>query len=104
MARIEQTAGRSTGGKAPRKNLKPKATHHPTPKPKTGQIHYPRCFKPGGKYTPPIPELCITNTFSVNALREIHRYQKTTELLLPKLLFKQLVREIAYEINKELRF
>jgi histone H3 len=103
MARTKQTTGWSTGGKAPRKSLKPKAARRPTPKPKTGQIRHPCRFKPGGKYTP-IPELCITNTFSVNALREIHRYQKTTELLLPKLPFKRLVREIAHEINKELRF
>ena len=37
-------------------------------------------------------------------LCEIRWYQKTTELLLPKLPFSQLVREIAHKINKELRF
>ena len=31
------------------------------------------------------------------ALREIRRYQKSTELLLPKLPFQRLVREIAQE-------
>ena len=38
------------------------------------------------------------------ALREIRRYQKSADLLLPKLPFKRLVREIAHDINKELRF
>ena len=33
------------------------------------------------------------------ALREIRRYQKSTELLIPKLPFSKLVREIAEEIN-----
>jgi histone H3 len=33
------------------------------------------------------------------ALREIRRYQKSTELLIPKLPFSKLVREIAEEVN-----
>ena len=37
------------------------------------------------------------------ALREIRRYQKSTELLLKKLPFQRLVREIIQEINVELR-
>ena len=104
MPRTAQTANKSTGGKVPRKNLKNKAALRPAPKPKTGHVRHPRRFKPGGKYTPPIPKFCIINSFIVVALREICRYQKSTELLLPKLPFKRLVREIAHEINKELRF
>jgi histone H3 len=46
----------------------------------------------------------MINSFLAVALREIKRYQKTTNLLLPKLPFKRLVREIAQEINMELRF
>ena len=38
------------------------------------------------------------------ALREIRRYQKSAELLLPKLPFKRLVRKIAHDISKELWF
>ena len=34
------------------------------------------------------------------ALREIQRYQKSTELLIRKLLFQQLVREIAQDLGK----
>ncbi len=38
------------------------------------------------------------------ALREIRRYQKSTELLIPKLCFQRLVREIAQEFKTDLRF
>ena len=104
MSRTEQTARKSTGGKAPHKNLKHKAARHPAPKPKTGQVRHPRHFKPGSKYTPPILKLHIINSFTVVALCEIHRYQKSTELLLLKLPFRWLIREIAHDINKELQF
>ena len=38
------------------------------------------------------------------ALREIRRYQKTTDLLIRKLPFQRLVREIAQEYKSEVRF
>ena len=38
------------------------------------------------------------------ALREILRYQKSTELLIPKLPFQRLVRDIAKEFRISLRF
>ena len=38
------------------------------------------------------------------ALREIRRYQKSTELLIRKLPFQRLVREIAQEYQQDLRF
>lgn len=38
------------------------------------------------------------------ALREIRRYQKSTELLIRKLPFQRLVREIAQDYKAELRF
>jgi len=38
------------------------------------------------------------------ALREIRCYQKSTELLLPRLPFQRLVREIALDFKTELRF
>ena len=38
------------------------------------------------------------------ALREIRRYQKSTEILIRKLPFQRLVREIAKDINANLRF
>ena len=38
------------------------------------------------------------------ALREIRRYQKSTELLIRKLPFNRLVREIAQDFKTDLRF
>ena len=38
------------------------------------------------------------------ALREIRRYQKSTELLIRKLPFARLVREIAQDFKTDLRF
>ena len=38
------------------------------------------------------------------ALREIHCYQKSTELLIRKLPFKRLVREIAQDFKTDLQF
>jgi histone H3/H4 len=38
------------------------------------------------------------------ALREIRRYQKSTELLIRKLPFQRLVREIAQDFKNDLRF
>ena len=38
------------------------------------------------------------------ALREIRRYQKTTELFIRKAAFGRLVREIAQDIKTDLRF
>lgn len=41
----------------------------------------------------------------MKALREIRKYQKTTELLLPKKSFQRLVREIMQDIGKgDMRF
>ncbi len=38
------------------------------------------------------------------ALREIRRYQKSSDLLIRKLPFQRLVREIAQDFKQELRF
>ena len=38
------------------------------------------------------------------ALREIRKYQKTTELLIRKLPFQRLCREISQDFKTELRF
>ena len=38
------------------------------------------------------------------ALREIRRYQKSTELLLRKLPFRRLLREVAQDFKMDLRF
>ncbi len=85
MARTKQTARKSTGGKAPRKALSTKAARKSSPA--TGGIKKPHRYRPG-----------------TVALREIRRYQKSTELLIRKLPFQRLVREIAQDFKTELRF
>jgi histone H3 len=85
MARTKQTARKSTGGKAPRKQLATKAARKSAPS--SGGIKKPHRFRPG-----------------TVALREIRRYQKSTELLIRKLPFQRLVREIAQDYKTDLRF
>ena len=85
MARTKQTARKSTGGKAPRKQLATKAARKSAPA--TGGVKQPRRYRPG-----------------TVALREIRRYQKSTELLIRKLPFQRLVREIAQDFKNDLRF
>uniref|UniRef100_A0A915DCN2 Histone H3 n=1 Tax=Ditylenchus dipsaci TaxID=166011 RepID=A0A915DCN2_9BILA len=84
MARTKQTARKSTGGKAPRKQLATKAAR------KSAQ-------PPVESRSPQIPPGTV-------ALREIRRYQKSTELLIRKLPFQRLVREIAQDFKTDLRF
>ena len=87
MARTKQTARKSTGGKAPRKAvvvrtvLAAKASRKSPPA--TGGVKKPHRYRPG-----------------TVALREIRRYQKSTELLLRKLPFQRLVREIAQDFSR----
>lgn len=85
MARTKQTARKSTGGKAPRKMVPAKAARKSAPA--TGGIKKPHRYRPG-----------------TVALREIRRYQKSTELLIRKLPFQRLVREIAQDCKTDLRF
>jgi histone H3 len=55
-------------------------------KPSTGGVKKPHRFRPGTK-----------------ALREIRQYQKLTELLIPKLPFQRLVREVAQSFKTDVR-
>ena len=108
MARTKQTARKSTGGKAPRKQLATKAARKSAPATcliytilfyKTffvikkfnfniaGGIKKPHRYRPG-----------------TVALREIRKYQKSTELLIRKLPFQRLVKEIAQDFKTDLRF
>uniref|UniRef100_A0A1I7ZJE6 Histone domain-containing protein n=1 Tax=Steinernema glaseri TaxID=37863 RepID=A0A1I7ZJE6_9BILA len=93
MARTKQTAHKAVPGgkvamKVPvsgRKNLATKAARKTTPA--VGVVKKPHRYRPG-----------------TVALREIRKYQKSTELLLRKLPFQRLVREIAQEFKTDLRF
>ena len=107
MARTKETARKKTG-KSPRKQL---VTKNPIKKltpaqarknvakanqaaqqnlgnpPKTGGLKRPMRYRPG-----------------TVALREIRHYQKTTELLIRKLPFSRLVREVTQDFKTDLRF
>ena len=85
MARTKRTARKSTGSKAPRKQLATKAASESAPA--TVRVNKPHRYRPG-----------------VVALREIRRYQKSTELLIRKLPFHRLVREIARGLLTDLWF
>merc|ERR1719389_685789 len=86
MARTKQTARKHTGTKHPRKHIAHKAAAKKTQQATSGVKRAHR-FRPG-----------------TVALREIRRFQKSTELLIRKLPFQRLVREIASEYRNELRF
>ncbi|KAK7470528.1 centromeric DNA-binding histone H3-like protein cse4 [Stygiomarasmius scandens] len=69
------TARKSTGGKPPRRQSNPQPAEEPKK----------RRFRPG-----------------TVALREIRRYQKSTDLLIRKLPFSRLVREIALDMTTDM--
>jgi histone H3 len=85
MARTKQTARKSTGGKAPRKQLATKAARKKSPS--SGGVKKPHRYRPG-----------------TVALREIRRYQKSTDLLIQKLPLQRLVREISQDFKHDVRF
>ena len=80
MARTKQVARKSTGGKAPRKELATKAARKSAPA--SSSVTRPHRWRPG-----------------TAALREIRRYQKSTHLLIRKLPFQRLVREILQNMR-----
>ena len=82
MARMKQTARKTVGGKAPRKQLATKAARKSAP-------------TTGGKKK---------KKTGTEALKEIRKFQKSTELLIRKLPFQRLVREIAQDFKTDLRF
>lgn len=86
MARTKQTATRKDPNETPRrrratKKLPRRASQAAAPVPPK------RHYRPGTK-----------------VLRDIRRFQRTTELLLPKLPFGRLVRELADNYKRDLRF
>ena len=84
MARTKQTARKSTGGKAPKKKLATLRACRSVPVAARAKGHR---YRPG-----------------TVALREIRRYQRSTGLLIKKLPFQRLVREIATDFKTDLRF
>ena len=87
MARTKQTARKQTqiNGKAPRKNIGIKIAKKSAPI--AVGIKKPHRYRPG-----------------TVALREIRKYQKSTELLIRKLPFQRLVRDVAENYRSDIRF
>ena len=85
MARTKQTARKSTGGKAPRTQLATKAARKIGLS--KGGVKKSRRYRPG-----------------TVALREIRRYQKSTDLLINKAPFARLVKEIAQNYKTDIKW
>jgi histone H3 len=84
MARVKQTAHKSTGGKAPQKHLAKKAAQVEAQR--SGGAKKPNCYRPG-----------------TVALCKIRKYQKSTKLLIRKAPFQHLVHTIAIDIKSNLQ-
>ena len=85
FARAFYTSVAARCSKAPRKELARKALRKSAPA--LGGVKKPHRYRPG-----------------TVALREIRRYQKSSDLLIQKLSFQRVVREIAQEFKPDLRF
>ena len=86
MARTKKLIdGKSTGGKVPAKRNATKAYKYDAKI--VGGMKKPHRYRPG-----------------TVALREIRKYQKSTDLLLRKLPFQRVVKEIAQNFKADLRF
>jgi histone H3 len=81
MARVKQTTRKSTGGKPPRLHLATKAAQASAQQ--AIAMRKPYRFCPG-----------------TVALREIRKFQKTTNLLIRKAPFQRLVLELTQKIGK----
>jgi len=84
MARTKVVPRKTLAGKVPRGNLLTMAARAT---PTAGGIKKAHRYRPG-----------------TVALREIRRYQKSTELLIRKLPFQRLVREISRDFKNDMRF
>ena len=84
MARIKHTARKTPGHAAPGRPVGRKV---PRPAPASGGRRKPHRYRPG-----------------TVALREIRRFQKTHNLLIRRIPFQRLVREIAQDFKTDLRF
>ncbi|XP_040119552.1 histone H3.3C-like [Oryx dammah] len=85
MARTKRTVYKSTGGKVPLKQLVSEVAGKSAPS--ISGMTKPHRYRPG-----------------TVALREIRPYQKSTHLLIRKLPFQRLVREIAQDFQTDLKF
>ena len=85
MVRTKFVAPKSAGGKGPRKTLATKAARKSAPA--TGGVKKPHRYRPG-----------------TVALREIRRFQKSTEAPIANAPFQRLVREVTNDYKLDLRW
>jgi histone H3 len=85
MVRTKQVSRKLVSEKTPRKQVALKHAHKTISS--SAGVKKAHRFRPG-----------------TVALREIRKYQKSTELLIRKLPFQRLVREISQEFKTDLRF
>ena len=133
MARTKQTAHKSTGGKAPRKQFATKAAQMRMPdsedaagieeiekeirdlQDELAELRSSRAKSHRRGDIPPLIAAAEARLRKMKkkphrfrpgtvALREIRKYQKSTDLLIRKLPFQRLVREIAQDFKSDLRF
>lgn len=103
MARTKQTARKSVGGKAPRKAVILKSSLLPGKGPTKSAAS--KGVPPGSQRDADKSEKKPRRYHpGALALKEIRRYQKSTELLLRKIPFQRLVREVAQDFKTDLRF
>jgi histone H3 len=82
MARVKQTAHKSTRGAPPRLHLATKTAQAAAQK--AIAVRKPHCWHP-----------------RMVAAREICKFQKTTDLLIRKAPFQQVVREIVQQVSRK---
>jgi len=94
MARTKQTARKSTGGKAPKHRMRPEVS---SKRPATSGKTTPSVKTPFRKSMAPKSRRQVKRRFRPGtvALKEIRKYQRTAELLIPRAPFSRLVREVA---------
>lgn len=85
MARTKKAASYHKGGRRPHAHFGMKTAKFSEPS--KGGVMKPHRYKPG-----------------TVALREIRRYQRSTDLLIQKMPFQRLVREIALDFRSDIRF
>jgi len=108
MARTKQTVRSGTsGGKVPRKTVVTK-TPHKAPSKQLRKLPKGKSLGTEGGGHDPIKESAKGRQFRFRpgtvALRDIRKYQKSTDLILRRLPFQRLVRECVQEWKPDTRF
>jgi len=108
LPKTHQIARKSTGGKSPRKPKQPKQSTPLSKPPSSSKVprkslmqapsKSPKNYKsPKSPKTPKSPRIRRYRA-GTKALMEIRRYQKTSDLLIPKLPFSRVIREVVQSV------